>query len=276
MNRTIRFATPWVNGLLDEVYPQSMSESRLLEALVDEWKRFALDADDSLQPSDLLQVVLRELEYRHKIVSVDNAQWRSYSARSTSKGNPRPPENSLAREATLKHISPAAAKVDAWLRARTFKPIVAADNKELGEIFREVATRYRAASPQDRLTIGDKVERDPVLARKVKERRGYKCQVCGPNQAGVFVTFDGEPYVEAHHMDPLAAGGPDIEANMLVLCVTCHKKFHFIKGERRVDRAGDTLYVTLGDRQVTISRYQERTWRWENGLVETLSLEDLT
>lgn len=44
-----------------------------------------------------------------------------------------------------------------------------------------------------------------------------------------FLLSDGRPYLEAHHVIPLAEGGPDIIENMVALCPNCHRKMHVLK-----------------------------------------------
>ncbi|MBC8673865.1 HNH endonuclease [Aeromonas hydrophila] len=38
---------------------------------------------------------------------------------------------------------------------------------------------------------------------------------------------DGTPYLEVHHIQPLANGGEDTIQNTMALCPNCHRKRHF-------------------------------------------------
>lgn len=66
---------------------------------------------------------------------------------------------------------------------------------------------------------GSRVDRDPAVAKRVKEYHGYRCQVCslslqtatGPHAEGAHIKGLGHPH-----------NGPDIESNMLCLCRNDH------------------------------------------------------
>jgi predicted HNH restriction endonuclease len=38
---------------------------------------------------------------------------------------------------------------------------------------------------------------------------------------------DGTPYLEVHHIEPLAEGGEDVIENTVALCPNCHRKVHY-------------------------------------------------
>ena len=57
-----------------------------------------------------------------------------------------------------------------------------------------------------------------VLARKLRRKKGEKCEVCGV--AGP---------VDAHHIRPLMEGGTNDEANLVLLCHACHMDAHGMK-----------------------------------------------
>ncbi len=67
------------------------------------------------------------------------------------------------------------------------------------------------------------IARDPVVPRAVKQAEDDTCQVCGRRLKDV---RSGSPYSEAHHVQPLSAGGPDAAENVLCLCPLCHRLFH--------------------------------------------------
>ncbi len=52
-------------------------------------------------------------------------------------------------------------------------------------------------------------KRDPYLAEKVKRNAQGICQLC--EKPAPFQDKQGRPYLEAHHVIPLADNGPDIE-----------------------------------------------------------------
>lgn len=72
-------------------------------------------------------------------------------------------------------------------------------------------------------------ERNPFLSAYIKKRSAGICDLCGC--AAPFLTKDGFPYLESHHIVWLARGGKDIPDNMVALCPNCHKKMHIVDSE---------------------------------------------
>lgn len=68
-------------------------------------------------------------------------------------------------------------------------------------------------------------KRNGLLVIAAKIRAGGACQLCGKTP---FVDRDGKPYLEAHHIVPLAEDGPDELSNMVALCPNCHRKMHVV------------------------------------------------
>lgn len=66
--------------------------------------------------------------------------------------------------------------------------------------------------------------RDPEIKAWVLECANGRCEACGAGAP--FLLPDGNPYLEVHHMIPLAQGGPDIIENAVALCPNCHRKVH--------------------------------------------------
>lgn len=68
--------------------------------------------------------------------------------------------------------------------------------------------------------------RNPYLAELVKRQAQGVCQDC--KKPAPFVSKKtGAPYLEVHHILPLAEGGLDSRENVLALCPNCHKKRHY-------------------------------------------------
>jgi hypothetical protein len=65
-----------------------------------------------------------------------------------------------------------------------------------------------------------RILRDTKLARGIKALHNHSCQICGT----AIVLPDGSRYSEAHHVQPLGGShnGPDIRANVMVLCPNHH------------------------------------------------------
>lgn len=63
-----------------------------------------------------------------------------------------------------------------------------------------------------------------VIAEVLVQAAGV-CQGCG--REAPFRRLDGTPYLEVHHLTPLAHGGSDTVANAIALCPNCHRERHY-------------------------------------------------
>ena len=68
-------------------------------------------------------------------------------------------------------------------------------------------------------------ERDPRVAAWVLQQSQGSCECCG--EPAPFKRGDGSPYLEVHHVTPLADGGPDTVNNVVAVCPNCHRKLHY-------------------------------------------------
>jgi 5-methylcytosine-specific restriction protein A len=66
--------------------------------------------------------------------------------------------------------------------------------------------------------------RDPAVRAWVLENAKGKCEACGSDAP--FILPDGYPFLEVHHMIPMAVGGPDTIENTIALCPNCHRRSH--------------------------------------------------
>lgn len=71
--------------------------------------------------------------------------------------------------------------------------------------------------------------------RKVAERQGFTCPVCG-------ITLFNEEELHEHHRKPKSKGGTDEESNLRLLHLYCHQQIHTEKQERR-DARGERLLL---------------------------------
>ncbi|MGJ7912628.1 HNH endonuclease [Neobacillus sp. LXY-1] len=69
-------------------------------------------------------------------------------------------------------------------------------------------------------------KRNPDVVAEVLERANGVCEFCG-NNAPFFRASNGTPYLEVHHVIPLALGGEDTIENAVALCPNCHREAHF-------------------------------------------------
>lgn len=66
--------------------------------------------------------------------------------------------------------------------------------------------------------------RDPNVIAWVLNRSDGRCEACGA--PAPFTRLEGTPYLEIHHLRPLAEGGPDTVTNALAACPNCHRRLH--------------------------------------------------
>lgn len=81
--------------------------------------------------------------------------------------------------------------------------------------------------------------RDPAVKAWVLHDANGHCEACG--SPAPFVGSDGLPYLEVHHVMPLASHGSDTITNAAALCPNCHRRCHYSK-----DR--DEFKITLYER----------------------------
>ena len=67
--------------------------------------------------------------------------------------------------------------------------------------------------------------RDPLVKAWVLNQANGICEGCG--SPAPFINRFGEPYLEVHHMIPLAQQRPDTPENAVALCANCHRRCHY-------------------------------------------------
>ena len=76
--------------------------------------------------------------------------------------------------------------------------------------------------------------RSAELAEFIKRIADGKCDLC-ENRAPFF-TSGNIPYLECHHILWLSEGGEDSIENTVALCPNCHRKMHFVKDEKDINK----------------------------------------
>jgi len=64
-----------------------------------------------------------------------------------------------------------------------------------------------------------------ITAERLKKANG-RCEKCS-NKAPFKRISDGTPYLEVHHIIPLANKGADTLDNTIALCPNCHREYHY-------------------------------------------------
>jgi hypothetical protein len=79
-------------------------------------------------------------------------------------------------------------------------------------------------APQRVIAKGFVYVRDPRVVAFTQRRANGFCELC--TEIAPFKRPDGSPYLEAHHVVPLADNGPDTPENCAGVCPNCHRALH--------------------------------------------------
>ena len=96
----------------------------------------------------------------------------------------------------------------------------------------ELAKRPAGRSPRQYTATEKRYARNPFVAELAKRRAAGVCDLCGKDAP--FKNKWG-PYLEAHHVKPLAEGGADSIENVVALCPNCHRKIHSLQERKDID-----------------------------------------
>ncbi|HFG2128619.1 HNH endonuclease [Vibrio mimicus] len=83
---------------------------------------------------------------------------------------------------------------------------------------------YGSKTPQKLQKVGSVYGRDVRVAAQTLLLAGGRCELC---EKSTFLKKNGKPFLEVHHVLPLANGGSDTITNTVALCPNCHKELHF-------------------------------------------------
>ena len=79
--------------------------------------------------------------------------------------------------------------------------------------------------PEQHVVLTRVFKRNPDVIAEVLSRANGECEGCARDAP--FLRTDGRPYLEVHHRQPLAEGGPDTVENAIALCPNCHRERHY-------------------------------------------------
>ena len=80
--------------------------------------------------------------------------------------------------------------------------------------------------PEKVKVISSVYERNPDITAEVLFRADGICEKC-TLPAPFIRAKDSTPYLEIHHIKPLAEGGEDNLDNTIALCPNCHRELHY-------------------------------------------------
>lgn len=84
----------------------------------------------------------------------------------------------------------------------------------------------KPARPRSRVAPQRMYERDPLVVAIALARAGGSCEVPACPHP-LFADADGVPFLEVHHIQPLAVGGGDDIENVACVCPSHHREAHY-------------------------------------------------
>lgn len=96
---------------------------------------------------------------------------------------------------------------------------------------RPIEDKPKTKKSKSDMTLKAGYPRDPHISKKAINASQFCCEI-DPNHQDFLSRSTGENYVEAHHLVPIGAYNDfdvslDVEANIVALCNTCHRKMHY-------------------------------------------------
>jgi len=110
-------------------------------------------------------------------------------------------------------------------------PIVESDAVATGATGESLAVLREAALAKETAasSLTSRVENVRLRSGAVRAyalgRANGSCEAC--KQQAPFVSSTGEPFLEVHHLDRLADGGPDQPDRVAGVCPNCHRRCHY-------------------------------------------------
>lgn len=101
--------------------------------------------------------------------------------------------------------------------------------KSLEELMKLYVGQAKTTRARRRPTRTSSFDRNPLVVLITKRRASFRCEVASCS-VPAFIGTDNLPYVETHHLLPLAQGGDDLIENTACLCAVHHREIHCGKG----------------------------------------------
>ena len=96
-----------------------------------------------------------------------------------------------------------------------------------------VAKEHEDSHPERRDVTTQQYKRDPYISELAKRQAKGICQLC--RMQAPFITAEGKPYLETHHIRWLSEGGADTIENTVAVCPNCHRKLHILNDAEDVE-----------------------------------------
>lgn len=106
------------------------------------------------------------------------------------------------------------------------------ESQGLSSRTRELRLSIATIKPLKINVLRTEFQRNPDVIAQTLSRAEGKCELCG-QPAPFLRAADGSPYLEVHHVVPLAQDGEDTVDNARALCPNCHRRVHYGEQEFR-------------------------------------------
>ena len=93
-----------------------------------------------------------------------------------------------------------------------------------------------------------RVERNTILAKQVKARKGHVCEACGFDFVKMYGDL-GKNFIEAHHLIPISTIDigkfkVNLESDFVVLCSNCHSMIHKLPDPSNIEKLKEIIKQT--------------------------------
>ena len=117
-------------------------------------------------------------------------------------------------------------------------------NLSLNQI-KNLAEKKPLKQPSQRKVESSSYIRDYRVKEYALIRAKGKCQLC--EKDAPFISKEGKPYLEVHHIDYMAKGGLDSIDNVAALCPNCHRKMHALELKKDYLKLKNLAKKTISD-----------------------------
>lgn len=161
------------------------------------------------------------------------------------------PQGKFTRERELKNkisISELVATKEI-IEDKEYKQVLQAKVEEAKKLSRENRLKKLIDSPElpERILINSNgFKRNPLVIVEVLERAKGICELC--RKDAPFIKLKDEiPFLEVHHIEPLAERGKDIVKNTVGLCPNCHREAHYGINNEEIKKKLKEYIISLSE-----------------------------
>lgn len=98
-------------------------------------------------------------------------------------------------------------------------------HRDVGQMRQLISSASIAKNATVKERVQKVYERSVLIAEYARSRANGICEAC--DAPAPFETPDGRPFLEVHHIDRLADGGPDLPDRVSAICPNCHRRCHY-------------------------------------------------